>query len=241
MLHCLQLEGFCLQDVFVKPLLSAAGGQPAEHNAQERPIAGQPGSLRIDGLPLAVQPMVDAGGEADDAQEAPADPEQPLPPLNALLKAAVPLSYSLQQLALSSCCLDTVSLQQLTALSRLHSLEVRQCWSTGGMDAPLQALLQAPALTSLCFDVEWAPAEYHTSYRLHAWPAHLLAHPTLRSLTLTNKGHADWDGDQALLPNTSAAAVEPGGLPLLCCRCLVPSLLLPSLLLPLPRAGLMLL
>lgn len=205
-----------MQEVTFEPLLSAVGGHPAERNTQERPIADQPGSLLIDGLPVAVQPMVNAGGEADEDQEAPADPEQPLPPLNALLKAAVPPSHTLQQLVLSSCCLGTVSLQQLPALLRLHSLEVRQCWSTDGMDAPLQTLVQqAPALTSLLFDDTRAPAEHHASYRLHAWPAHLLAHPTLRSLTLTNTGQlqADWDADQALLPNTSAAAVEPGGLP----------------------------
>lgn len=159
--------------------------------------------------------MFDAG-----ADEEAAAPEQPPPPLNALLEAAVPPSRTLQQLVLFSCGLDIVSLQQLPALSQLHNLNVRQCWSTGGMDALLQALVQqAPALTSLCFVADLPPAEYDAAYRLHAWPAHLLAHPTLRSVTLTNTGQlqADWDADQALLPHTSAAGAEPGGLPLLCC------------------------
>lgn len=127
----------------------------------------------------------------------------------------MPLRCTLQHLVLSNCGLDAVSLERLPAIACLESLELRQCLCVGGMDGPLQALVQqAPALTSLLFTIHWAPPAMLYLFRLSCWPAYLLAHPSLRSLTLIHSKQAEWDVEQALLPTPSSAAAEPGN-----CRC----------------------
>ena len=214
----MQLEGLRFQKLAFKPLPSAGDGASAADasSAEDQPDACQPGSLLIDGVILDPEAYAHAanhlnanGGNAD-AQQAPAAPAQPPMPLNSLLEGALPPHYSLRQLELAGCVLHVAALQHLPAIARLESLTVRRCWAAGGMAAPLQALVQrAPALTSLCFDLQWLGTEIRLANRLPSWPAYLLAHPCLRSVTLLSGGDAEWDAEQALLPTTATA--KPGG------------------------------
>ena len=137
-----------------------------------------------------------------------------MPQLNALLEAALPPGAALQRLVLWCCNLTVASLRRLPALAGLLCLELRRCRSRGGVDAPLQALVQlAPALTSLHFEAPSSkPAEpTHVSYCLRSCPAYLLAHPSLRSVVVLNRQLAEWDLEEALRRLPSVAAAQPGG------------------------------
>ena len=143
-------------------------------------------------------------------------PAQHPPSLNSLLAAALPPRFYLRQLELRDCCLDAVSLRQLPVLSSLQRLDVKGCWTANGMDEALRALVQAPALTSLHLRDGYLCCRVPSSdFRPGTWPAYLLAHPSLRSVTLLSSSGAKWDTEQALLPSTAAA--QTGGLLLLRC------------------------
>lgn len=137
-----------------------------------------------------------------------------MPQLNALLEAALPPGAALQRLVLLHCNLTVASLRRLPALTGLLCLEVQNCRSRGGMDAPLQALVQlAPALTSLHVEAPSSkPAgRTHASCCLRSCPAYLLAHPSLRSAVVLNRQLAEWDLEDALRRLPSVAAAQPGG------------------------------
>lgn len=83
---------------------------------------------------------------------------------------------------------------------------MEDCFSPGGLDAPLQALVQqAPALTKLFFLADAVPS---ASRCLGSWPAYLLAHPSLRSIRLWNREAAVWDEHEAL--SLDIGATQPG-------------------------------
>ncbi len=101
-------------------------------------------------------------------------------------------------------------------LSSLQRLDVKGCWTADGMDEALRALVQAPALTSLHLQDGYRCCRVPSSdFHPGTWPAYLLAHPSLRSVTLLSSSGAKWDTEQALLPSTAAA--QTGGLLLLHC------------------------
>lgn len=200
----MQLAGFTFR-LLTSGTLEGEGIAALSHPSCP-PFKGQPGSLTIASLqPADNAPAGDGGG----AQ------------LNALLETALPPSGTVWQLNLCNCCLEAASLQHLPVLARLERLTLEECFSPGGLDAPLQALVQqAPALTMLTYLADAAPS---ASGCLRSWPAYLLAHPSLRSIRLWNREAAEWNEQEALSLNLGAT--QPGRPAVLLCLLSVGSLL----------------
>ena len=170
--------------MFFAPMPRTPAGVDGDPSAQGQHADAQPGSLYVEGLQLQT---LDAGGGA---------------PLNSFLEAALPPRSTLLGLELYCCSLGAPPLQRLPAIARLESLDVGKCQCTGSMAATLRALVQAaPALTGLRFNVGGAPADDHSANRLRRWPAYLLAHPSLRCLTLLDCGEFEQGAEQPLLPS----------------------------------------
>lgn len=183
----LQLAGSVFRLVF-EPLPSAGCDTDAGPVAKQLKT-GQPGSLRISGLGSLGHGPALGSGEPDGQ-------------LGTLLAAALPPGAILHQLELVECRLEAATLQQLPVLASLQRLVVRKCQGSGGLDAMLQVLVQrAPALTSLYFVAD---------RQLRCWPTYLVAHPSLRSATVFNRGVAWWGVEEASQHLPTAADAKSG-------------------------------
>jgi len=218
---CIQLADFFFRRLSFQPLQAGADGERSKWYPSDA-AAGRPGRLLIEDVidgpraPAQVDEDND-GGDSDSDDDAAAAPQQPpgLPArqLNDLLEAALLPGAVLQRLVLSKSLLHPAALCRLPSVASLQCLEVLRCYSNGGMDAPLQALVQlAPALTSLRFEapsVRHGGQPYAGKY-LQSCPAYLLAHPSLRSVAVLNRRQDHWDMEEALSRLPSLGATAPG-------------------------------
>lgn len=106
----------------------------------------------------------------------------------------LPRGARLTSLNLLHCALGAAEVQQCPQLAALERLEVRACSCPGGVDVPLDALLQlcGPQLTELRFSPAHAIGWDSGNSHLTAFPPQLTACPKLQQLLLIQK-QASWE------------------------------------------------